>query len=117
MSGKVRVLVVGCGGIGTVAALNLHLGGACHVTMVLRSSYQKVLEHGFRIDSFDHGIIEGWRPDTGESSLGNTYLPATQRLTFTQFYKRHHLFPQIIPPDILISSSVLLKISLTSRPR
>ncbi|KAL2025225.1 hypothetical protein VTO58DRAFT_103949 [Aureobasidium pullulans] len=59
-----RILVVGSGGIGTIAALNLHVGGACHVTMVLRSSYQKVLEDGFSIDSFDHGKLEGWKPDS-----------------------------------------------------
>ncbi|THX80241.1 2-dehydropantoate 2-reductase family protein [Aureobasidium pullulans] len=64
MSRRARILVVGSGGIGTIAALNLHVGGACHVTMVLRSSYQKVLENGFSIDSFDHGKLEGWKPDS-----------------------------------------------------
>lgn len=66
MSRRARILVVGSGGIGTIAALNLHVGGACHVTMVLRSSYQKVLEDGFSIDSFDHGKLEGWKPDSSK---------------------------------------------------
>lgn len=57
-----RVLVVGGGGIGTIAALNLYTGDGCHITMVLRSSYDKVIKDGFTIDSIDHGNITSWKP-------------------------------------------------------
>ena len=57
-----RVLVIGGGGIGIIAALNLYLGAACHVTMVLRSSHDKIIQEGFVINSIDHGKIASWKP-------------------------------------------------------
>ncbi|KAF9889358.1 hypothetical protein FE257_007468 [Aspergillus nanangensis] len=59
---KARVLLVGCGGIGTVAALNLEAGGLASVSCVLRSSYDIVTAKGFSIESCDHGTLEGWKP-------------------------------------------------------
>ncbi|KAJ5979321.1 hypothetical protein N7501_002663 [Penicillium viridicatum] len=41
MSGKAQVLLVGCGGVGTIAALNLETGGHAAVTAVLRSNYSR----------------------------------------------------------------------------
>ncbi|KAJ5114777.1 2-dehydropantoate 2-reductase [Penicillium alfredii] len=67
MSGKSRVLLVGCGGVGTVAALNLERGGRAEVSGVLRSNYNLVKETGYTIHSCDHGELKGWRP-TEESS-------------------------------------------------
>ncbi|KAH8424020.1 ketopantoate reductase family protein [Aspergillus melleus] len=61
---KANVLLVGCGGIGTIAALNLQIGGRATVTAVLRSNYDHVKNHGFHIRSVDHGLVEGFRPDT-----------------------------------------------------
>ncbi|KAF5232744.1 hypothetical protein FAUST_8582 [Fusarium austroamericanum] len=62
VNGKARILVVGCGGIGCMAALNLEFGGQAQVTAVLRSSYQIVEKQGFTINSVDHGQIRGFRP-------------------------------------------------------
>ncbi|KAF5717801.1 2-dehydropantoate 2-reductase [Fusarium globosum] len=59
---KARILLVGCGGIGCIAALNLEFGGRAEVTAVLRSSYQIVKERGFTINSVDHGQILSFRP-------------------------------------------------------
>ncbi|RGP62741.1 2-dehydropantoate 2-reductase [Fusarium longipes] len=59
---KARILIVGCGGIGCMAALNLESGGQAQVTAVLRSSYQIVKERGFTINSVDHGQVRGYRP-------------------------------------------------------
>ncbi|KAH6896980.1 6-phosphogluconate dehydrogenase [Thelonectria olida] len=59
---KARVLLVGSGGIGTMAALNLEYGGRASVTAVLRSNYNAVKESGFTIHSVDHGEIVGFRP-------------------------------------------------------
>ncbi|KAJ5689337.1 hypothetical protein N7462_003729 [Penicillium macrosclerotiorum] len=62
MSNKPRILLVGCGGVGTIAGLNLEMGGDAVVTAVLRSNYTKVIQDGFHIRSCDHGEIANWRP-------------------------------------------------------
>ncbi|KAK1982328.1 6-phosphogluconate dehydrogenase [Colletotrichum cereale] len=62
MADKRRVLLVGAGGIGTIAALNLERGGSAEVTAVLRSNFDVVGRNGFSITSCDHGSLENWRP-------------------------------------------------------
>ena len=62
MESKARILLIGGGGIGAIAALNLETGGKAAVTAVLRSNYEKVKESGFNIRSTDHGVVEGFRP-------------------------------------------------------
>ncbi|KAK2047645.1 6-phosphogluconate dehydrogenase C-terminal domain-like protein [Colletotrichum somersetense] len=62
MADKRRVLLVGGGGIGAIAALNLERGGAAEVTAVLRSNFDVVSRKGFSITSCDHGTLESWRP-------------------------------------------------------
>ncbi|KAJ5304265.1 uncharacterized protein N7443_003925 [Penicillium atrosanguineum] len=62
VSDKAQVLLVGCGGVGVIAALNLESSGRAAVTAVLRSNYSKVVSEGFHIQSCDHGKIHGWRP-------------------------------------------------------
>ncbi|KAH8901502.1 2-dehydropantoate 2-reductase [Thozetella sp. PMI_491] len=57
-----NILVVGFGGIGTITAYNLEAGGLATVTGVLRSNYDLVTKHGFKIWSCDHGDIPSWRP-------------------------------------------------------
>lgn len=64
-SPKAKVLVVGSGGIGTIAALNLELGGQVEVSSVLRSNYEIVNTNGFAIRSCEHGEIQNWRPSKG----------------------------------------------------
>ncbi|KAF7846253.1 hypothetical protein BT93_L4763 [Corymbia citriodora subsp. variegata] len=61
---KARVLLIGCGGIGSVAALNLELGGKAVVTAVLRSNFTHVKQYGINFRSIDHGVIEGFKPST-----------------------------------------------------
>lgn len=63
---KANVLLVGSGGVGTIGALNLEVGGLASVTAVLRSNYDAVVKNGFHIKSCDHGTIENWRPSKGE---------------------------------------------------
>lgn len=61
--GKARVLIVGVGGVGAMAAYALEIGGKAEVTAVLRSNYDAVADKGFKIDSIEHGHdIKGWRP-------------------------------------------------------
>lgn len=61
-SPKDRVLLIGSGGIGTIAALNLEKGGLAEVTPVLRSNFKVVRSKGFTIRSCQHGDIHNWRP-------------------------------------------------------
>jgi ketopantoate reductase len=69
MADKANVLLVGCGGIGTIASLNLEIGGKASVTAVLRSNYEHVKAHGFYIKSVDHGEVEGFRPSSCKSKI------------------------------------------------
>lgn len=62
MTDKSRVLVVRCGGVGTIAALNLERGNLAEVSCVLRSNYELVKEAGYTIHSCYHGELRGWRP-------------------------------------------------------
>ncbi|KAE9961706.1 hypothetical protein BLS_001487 [Venturia inaequalis] len=59
---KAKVLLIGSGGVGTMAAVNLEAGGLASVTAVLRSNFEKVNKDGFTIRSCDHGVLEGWKP-------------------------------------------------------
>ncbi|KAH7041982.1 2-dehydropantoate 2-reductase family protein [Macrophomina phaseolina] len=59
---KANVLLVGSGGVGTIGALNLEVGGLASVTAVLRSNYDAVSKNGFHIKSCDHGVLTNWRP-------------------------------------------------------
>lgn len=57
MSGekKLRILLIGSGGVGTMASYALETGGKASVTSVLRSNYDQVRAKGFSIDSLQHG--------------------------------------------------------------
>ncbi|KAK7432155.1 hypothetical protein QQZ08_001100 [Neonectria magnoliae] len=59
---KKQILLLGSGGVGTIGALNLEVGGKASVTAVLRSNLRAVTDNGFSIKSCDHGSIVGWRP-------------------------------------------------------
>lgn len=71
---KTRVLVIGGGSVGTIAALNLQSGGNADATLVLRSNYAVVKENGFTIDSCDHGRVTNWRPSKGKLDFSNTHV-------------------------------------------
>ncbi|TXB97128.1 hypothetical protein FocTR4_00011179 [Fusarium oxysporum f. sp. cubense] len=72
-SPKDRVLLIGSGGIGTIAALNLEKGGLAEVTSVLRSNFQVVRSKGFTIRSCQHGDIHNWRPTESLDAIPNRY--------------------------------------------
>ncbi|KAE8162297.1 ketopantoate reductase PanE/ApbA-domain-containing protein [Aspergillus tamarii] len=69
---KANILLIGSGGVGTIAALNLEAGKLAHVTAVLRSNYQAVLSNGFNITSCDHGVLKGWKPTTITNRIPGT---------------------------------------------
>ncbi|KAK4176756.1 putative 2-dehydropantoate 2-reductase [Triangularia setosa] len=70
---KANVLVIGSGGVGTMAAYALEKGGKAEVTAVLRSNFEAVEESGFDIKSIDHGPdpILGWRPTYIRNTIPN----------------------------------------------
>lgn len=72
---KARVLIVGTGGVGTMAAYALEIGGKAQVTAIMRSNYDAVQKNGITIDSIEHGRnIKGWRPTESKYLLGKLPL-------------------------------------------
>ncbi|OGM41616.1 hypothetical protein ABOM_009748 [Aspergillus bombycis] len=69
---KANILLIGSGGVGTIAALNLEAGNLAQVTAVLRSNYQAVTSNGFNITSCDHGALKGWKPTTITNRIPET---------------------------------------------
>jgi ketopantoate reductase len=65
---KANILLVGSGGVGTMAAYALEQGGKASVTAVLRSNYNAVNDKGFQINSIQHGQVKDWKPSTSESN-------------------------------------------------
>lgn len=65
MSSHSKVLLVGGGGLGVIAALSLEASSKASVTAVLRSNYNVVTQNGFNITSCDHGELKRWRPTEG----------------------------------------------------
>lgn len=58
----VKIVLVGSGGVGSIAAYALDLNDSVELTTVIRSDYDTVMEKGFRIESVDYGNIDLWRP-------------------------------------------------------
>ncbi|KIJ63666.1 hypothetical protein HYDPIDRAFT_92387 [Hydnomerulius pinastri MD-312] len=57
------VLVVGLGAVGTIYSYILKRSGLARVTVVARSNYDAVRDHGMLIESGKYGIHPAWRPD------------------------------------------------------
>lgn len=76
---KTRVLLIGSGGVGTMASYALEAGGKAEVTSVLRSNFAAVQEKGFSIDSLEHGHgITGFRPSHIVPSVPDVSHPDTE---------------------------------------
>ncbi|CEP62553.1 uncharacterized protein LALA0_S05e08196g [Lachancea lanzarotensis] len=61
-SEKPSCLVIGAGGVGVITTYSLFNAGLSEVSLVVRSDYDHVVEHGYSIDSCDYGIVENWKP-------------------------------------------------------
>jgi 2-dehydropantoate 2-reductase len=57
-----KILLVGIGGVGSIAAYTLQANGA-EVSAVARSAYDVLTQDGFTIESVDYGKIENFKPD------------------------------------------------------
>jgi 2-dehydropantoate 2-reductase len=63
IANKARVLLIGSGSVGTIAAHALEAGRKAAVSIVCRSNYDVVKREGFSIDSIEHGRdITNFRP-------------------------------------------------------
>ncbi|GCF01647.1 hypothetical protein ZYGM_000558 [Zygosaccharomyces mellis] len=71
---KENILLVGSGGVGTMAAYALEYSGKASVTSVLRSDYARVVDKGFTIDSCDYGHVEGFRTTNVVNSVEKAKL-------------------------------------------
>lgn len=69
MSSKPKILVVGSGGVGTIAALSLCLNNKAEVTLVVRSDYNRVIKDGYTIKSVTYGNFNNWRPHNVSKSV------------------------------------------------
>lgn len=81
--GKSTILLVGSGGVGTMATYALETGGQAAVTAVCRSNYDAVKTAGFNIDSLDHGQgITGFRPTHVLNHVPNVQEEGSQPFDF-----------------------------------
>lgn len=64
-----NVLVIGSGGVGTIATLLLSLNQKANVTLVVRLDYDKVTTEGIAIRSRTYGSFDGWRPQNVARSV------------------------------------------------
>ncbi|CAG9980515.1 unnamed protein product [Clonostachys byssicola] len=85
---KSKMLLVGGGGVGVMAAYALEIGGRAEVTAVLRSNFEAVSKKGgFDIDSLEHGHdIKGWRPTHIRRTIPNVaeeHLPTFDYIVVT----------------------------------
>lgn len=62
-----RCVVVGSGGVGSMAAYALSLNS--ETTAIVRSDYDQVSKHGFSIDLVDYGTIESFKPQHVAKSI------------------------------------------------
>ncbi|KAJ9156568.1 hypothetical protein NKR23_g896 [Pleurostoma richardsiae] len=56
-----RILVIGSGGVGTIAGYNLEQSGGATVVMALRSNFEAASKDSFTIESCDRGYVTGWK--------------------------------------------------------
>lgn len=70
---KPKVLVVGSGGVGAIAALGLCTNNKADVTLVVRSDYDKVKDDGYTFRSVTYGDIDNWRPHHMARSVSEAF--------------------------------------------
>ncbi|CAH0036339.1 unnamed protein product [Clonostachys solani] len=57
-----QICLIGSGGVGTIASVVLTKSNLANVTVVLRSKFAYVSQHGWEVDSVDHGQLPRWKP-------------------------------------------------------
>ncbi|KAF7561376.1 hypothetical protein G7046_g2752 [Stylonectria norvegica] len=104
MSTKKNILLVGSGGVGTMAAFSLEASGQASVTAVLRSNYETVSKNGFNVDSVDYGKHPAWKPSKILNSVPNVAADNLAPFDFIVVATKN--CPDIKPavPDIIASA-------------
>lgn len=110
-----NILLLGGGAVGTIAALNIESGKLGAVTAVLRSNFQAVQDHGYRIESVDHGKLTGWRPTKVVNAVPNvkqeSLPPFDYIVTTTKNYPDvSPTLPELIAPAITPDHTVIVMI-------
>lgn len=62
-----KTVIVGAGGVGSMAAYALSL--TSETTAIVRSDYDQVSQHGYYIESVDYGTIESFKPQNVAKSI------------------------------------------------
>lgn len=88
---KSEILLVGCGGVGTMCAYNLEVGSQAIVTAVLRSNYDAVSKNGFCITSIEHGNVTGWRPSKSDKTSPCFICFSSRLISLLLLIDQHHL--------------------------
>ncbi|CAI7614881.1 unnamed protein product [Penicillium palitans] len=99
---KRQVLVIGSGGVGTMVSVALERSGQASVTSVLRSNYEQVVQHGFEIESIDHGKLSSWRPSAIVNAvpLADPNTPFDYVIVTMKNIPEVNNIPKIIAPAI-----------------
>ena len=66
---KTSIVLIGSGGVGTIAAFVLEAGGKACVTSFVRSDDEFVTARGYEVHSCDYGHIENFRPTNVVASV------------------------------------------------
>lgn len=99
---KAKVLLIGSGGVGTIAAYGMEYGRKAEVTAVIRSDYEKVIEKGFKIKSCDYGEIDSYKP----SFVVKTVEEATQSGPYDYIVISTKNTPDVVKIEDMISKAV-----------
>ncbi|KAG6856711.1 hypothetical protein H0H87_001500 [Tephrocybe sp. NHM501043] len=95
------VLLVGFGAVGAMYALILKRSGLVRVTIVARSNYDAVNNHGVRFESAKYGVITGWRPDRMVRSVEEAVdRPYSYVFVATKAVPERARIPSILQPLI-----------------
>ncbi|KAJ3482420.1 hypothetical protein NLI96_g6991 [Meripilus lineatus] len=101
MSGLKDVLLVGFGAVGAVYSLILKSSGHVRLTVVARSNYGALKEHGAHFESLKYGEIHGWRPDRVFASIAEAAdRPYSHVVLTTKAIPEIQTTPELLKPFI-----------------
>ncbi|SCU94192.1 LAME_0F06502g1_1 [Lachancea meyersii CBS 8951] len=110
MTEKCNILLIGSGGVGTIASYALEYAGKSAVTSVLRSDYSRVVERGFSINSCDYGQIAAFRPSHVVNSVEESkkYGPFDFAIIATKCVPEVASMIDVIAPAVTANTAIVL---------